>query len=66
MSKKEDMISWSFKKCGITLVLNGSENVDLNIEGLEDYEMPPAEEAYEFQVSKRIIQLSRRTRKYLI
>ena len=66
MSKKEDMIIWRFKKCGITLVLNGSENVDLNIEGLEDYEMPPAEEAYEFQVSKRIIQLSRRTRKYLI
>ena len=65
MSKKEDMIR-SFKKCGITLALNGSENVDLNIEGLEDYEMPPAEEAYQFQVSKRIIQLSRRTRKYLI
>ena len=47
MSKKEDMISQS---CGITLALDGSENADLNIEGLEDYEMPSAEEAYEFQL----------------
>ena len=51
MLKKEDMISRSFKKCGITLALDGSENADLNIiEGLEDYKMLPAEEAYEFQL----------------
>ena len=35
MSKKEDTIGRSFKKCGITLVLDGSENVNLNVEGLE-------------------------------
>ena len=50
MSKKEDVISRSFKKFGITLALDGSENVDLNIEGLKDYEMPSAEEAYELQL----------------
>ena len=48
MSKKEDMISRNFKKCGINLALDGSENADLNIEGLEEYEMSSAEEAYEF------------------
>ena len=40
----------SFKKCGITLALDRSENADLNIEGLEDYEMSSAKEAYEFQL----------------
>ena len=29
-----------------------SENADLNIEGLEDYEMPSAEKAYEFQFQR--------------
>ena len=32
----------------ITLELDGSENAALNIEGLKDYEMPSAVEAYEF------------------
>ena len=32
MSKKEDMISRSFKKCGITRALDVSENADLNAE----------------------------------
>ena len=50
MSRKEDMISRSFKKCGITLALDGSENADLSIDGLEDYEMPSAEEEYELQL----------------
>ena len=50
MSKKKDMINRSFKKCDITLALDGTENADLNIEGLKDYEMPPAEEAHEFQL----------------
>ena len=53
MSKKEDMISRSFKKCGITLALDESENADLNIDGLGDYEMPSAEEAYEFQLQSK-------------
>ena len=29
-----------------------SENGDLNIEGLEDYAIPSAEEAYEFQLQR--------------
>ena len=33
-----------------TLALDRSENTDLKIEGLEDYKMAYAEEAYEFQV----------------
>ena len=53
MSKKEHMVSWSFKNCDITLALDGSENADPNIEGLEDYEMPSAEEAYEFQLQSK-------------
>ena len=54
MSKKEDMISQSFEKCGFTLTLDGSENADLNIEGLEDYEMSFAEKTYEFQVQSEL------------
>ena len=50
ISKEEDMKSRSFKKSGITLALDETENANLNIEGLEDYEMPSAEEAYEFQL----------------
>ena len=50
MSKKEDMISRSLEKCGITLALDGSENADLNTEGLKDCKMPSAEEVYEFQL----------------
>ena len=44
------MIDQRFKKCGITLALDGSENTDLNIEWLEDYKMSSVEEAYEFQL----------------
>ena len=47
------MMNQSFRKCGITLELDGSENADLNIEQLEDYEMPSAEEAYEFQLQRK-------------
>lgn len=54
MSKKEDMIGRSFKKCGITLVLDGSENVNLNVEGLADYKMPSVEEAYELQLQSEL------------
>ena len=50
MSKKGDTISRTFKKCGITLALDWSEIADLNIEGLEYYKIPSAEEAYELQL----------------
>lgn len=54
MSKKEDMTGQSFKKCDITLALNGSENVNLNIERLADYKMPSVEEAYELQLKSEL------------
>lgn len=31
------MIISSFKKCGISVANDGSENEEMNIEGLEDY-----------------------------
>ena len=66
-SKKEDMISWSFTKCGITLVLDGSENADLNIEGLlENYWNTICMGSIRVLVLKRAMQLRRGTRKYFI
>ena len=34
----------SFKKCGVSLMLDGKENDEINIEGIPDYEMPQADE----------------------
>ena len=34
----KDMVIHSFKKCGISVNLDGSENKSVNIEGLPDYE----------------------------
>ena len=48
------MTGQSFKKCDITLALNGSENVNLNIERLADYKMPSVEEAYELQLKSEL------------
>ena len=38
------MIIHAFKKCGITTNVDGSENCQVNIRGLEDYVMPVPEE----------------------
>ena len=40
---KETVIR-SFKKCGVSLTLDGKENDEINIEGIPDYEMPQADE----------------------
>ena len=35
----KDSITGSLKKCGLSVVLDGSENDEVNIEGLPEYEM---------------------------
>ena len=37
------MVVCSFKKCGISLSLDGSENGQIHIESIEEYELPAAE-----------------------
>ena len=48
------MIRRWFKKYGISVALHGDQNADRNIEGPEDYEIPSAEEAYEFQLQSEL------------
>ena len=38
--KMKDSIIRSFKKCGLSVGLDGSENDEVNIEGLPEYQMP--------------------------
>ncbi len=40
LSENKDMIIRSFVKCGITSNVDGSEDDQVNIKGLEDYKMP--------------------------
>ena len=51
LSENKDMIIRSFVKCGITNNLDGSEDDQVNIRGLEDYKMPLPEEEYHLQMS---------------
>ena len=44
------MIVRSFKKCGISLSLNGSKNGEIHIENIEEYELPIANEITEFEL----------------
>ena len=37
------MVVCSFKKCGISLSLDGSENGQIHIERIEEYKLPTAE-----------------------
>ena len=37
VGKMKDSIIRSFKKCGLSVVLDGSENDEVNIEGLPEY-----------------------------
>ena len=37
VASRKDMIRHSFKKCGISVAIDGSEDNDINIEGLENY-----------------------------
>ena len=38
----KDSMILSFKKCGLSVVVDGSKNKEVNIEGLPEYEMPSA------------------------
>ena len=40
VGKMKDSIIGYFKKCGLSVALNGSENDKVNIEGLLEYQMP--------------------------
>ena len=40
--KMKDPIIRFFKKCGFSVALDGSENDEINIEGLPEYQMPSA------------------------
>ena len=40
VGKMKDSIIRSFKKCGLSVALDGSENDEVNIEGLPEYQMP--------------------------
>ena len=42
VGKTEDSIIRSFKKCGLSVALDGSENDEVNIDSLPEYQMPSA------------------------
>ena len=37
LSKNKDMIERSFKKCGISVAADGSEDFEIHLEGVENY-----------------------------
>ena len=45
-----DMVVCSFKKCGTSLSLDGSENGEIHIESIEEYESLTANEITEFKL----------------
>ena len=47
VNQSKDTIIRSFKKCGISLDLSGSEDDVINIEGIPNYKMPSADEVLE-------------------
>lgn len=51
VSENKDMIIRSFVKCGITCKLDGSEDDQVNIRGLESYTMPLPEEEFHLESS---------------
>ena len=42
VGKMKDSMILSFKKCGLSVALDGSENDEVNIEDLLEYQMPSA------------------------
>ena len=42
VGKMKDSIICSFKKCGLLVALDGSEDDEVNIEGLLEYQIPSA------------------------
>ena len=45
-----DMVANSYKICGISLPLDGSEYGEIHIESIEEYELPTANEITEFEL----------------
>ena len=43
------MIIRSFKKCGITTAVDGSEDDQVNVEGIKSYVMPQPEEEFHLE-----------------
>ena len=39
ISQNKDMTVRSFRKCGISVAVDGSEDFEINLEGIEDYEV---------------------------
>ena len=44
IDRNKETVIRSFKKCDVSLTLDGKENDEINIEGIPDYEMPQADE----------------------
>ena len=44
INRNKETVITSFKKCDVSLTLDGKENDEINIEGIPDYEMPQADE----------------------
>ena len=44
INRNKETVIRSFKKCDVSLTLDGRENDEINIEGIPDYEMPQAYE----------------------
>ena len=47
--QNKDMVIRSFKKCGITTNVDGIENHEVNIRGLDGYIMPLPEEEFHLE-----------------
>ena len=54
VGSNRDIVVRSFKKCGISLSLDGSENGEIHIENIEEYELPTANEITEFKLDSEI------------
>ena len=50
VDSNRDMVVRSFKKCGISLSLDGSKNGEIHIESIEEYKLPRANEITEFEL----------------
>ena len=53
VDSNRDMVERSFKKYGISLYLDGSENGEIHIESIEEYELPTANEITEFELDSK-------------
>ena len=47
------MVVRSFKKCSVSLSLDGNESGEIHIQSIEEYELPTANEITEFELDNR-------------